>query len=49
MAYQNIRMKGAVRLHFPQLDNYEILKPLKVAPNLNHFQHKKGFLVTAAT
>ena len=47
--YQNILGEGAVRPHLVELDNYKILEPLKGAPNLNHFLHKKRFLVIAAT
>ena len=47
--YQNILGESAVRPHLVKLDNYKILEPLKGAPNLNHFLHKKRFLVIAAT
>ena len=47
--YQNIWGEGVIRPHLVELDNYKILEPLKGAPNLNHFLHKKRFLVIAAT
>ena len=47
--YQNIWGEGVVRPHLVEFDNYKILEPLKDAPNLNHFLHKKRFLVIAAT
>ena len=49
ITYQNIWGEGVVRLHLLELDHYEILEPLKGAPDLNHFLHKKRFLVIAAT
>ena len=41
--------EDVVRTHLVELDRYKILGPLKGAPDLNHFLHKKRFLVTAAT
>ena len=48
ITYQNIWGEGVVRPHLVELDHYEILEPLKGAPDLNHFLHKKRFLVIAA-
>ena len=49
ITYQNIWGEGVVRPHLVELHHYEILEPLKGAPDLNHFLHKKRFLVIAAT
>ena len=49
ITYENIWGEGVVRPHLLELDHYEILEPLKGAPDLNHFLHKKRFLVIAAT
>ena len=32
-----------VRPHLVELDHYKILEPLKGAPDLDHFLHKKDF------
>ena len=49
ITYQNIWVEGVVRPHLEELDHHKILEPLKGAPDLNHFLHKKRFLVIAAT
>ena len=48
ITYQNIFGEGVVRPHLVELDHHKILEPLKGAPDLNHFQHKKVFLVIVA-
>ena len=47
ITYQNIWGGGVVRPHLVELDRCEILEPLKWSPDLNHFLHKKRFLVIA--
>ena len=49
ITYQNIFREGVVRPHLVELDHHKILEPLKGVPDLNHFQHKKIFLVIVAT
>ena len=49
ITYQNIWAEGVVRLHLVESDHYKILELLKGAPDLDHFLHKKRFLVIAAT
>ena len=47
ITYQNIWEEGVVSLHLVELDHYKILDPVKGVPDLNHFRHKKRFLVIA--
>ena len=43
ITYQNIWGEDMVRPHLVELDHYKILEPLKGAPDLDHFLHKKDF------
>ena len=43
ITYQNIWGEDVVRPHLVELDHYKILEPLKGAPDLDHFLHKKDF------
>ena len=43
ITYQNILGEGVVRPHLVELDHYKILEPLKGAPDLDYFLHKKDF------
>ena len=49
ITYQNIWGEDVFRPHLVELDHYKILEPLKGVPDLNHFLHKKRFLVIVAT
>ena len=49
ITYQNIWGEGVVRLPLVELDHYKILEPLKGALDLDHFLHKRRFLVIVVT
>ena len=42
ISYQNIFGESVIRLYLVEMDHYKVLEPLKGAPDLNHFLHKKS-------